>query len=205
MKFENWGSIPYQDALNRQMELVHMVSEGDADELVAICSHPPVVTLGRATQQGDLTSWKGEVVEIQRGGRATYHGPSQVVAYPILDLSKRGRDLHLFIRNIERAVIDSLKEYGVEAHTSEGNTGVWIGAKKIASIGIAVKKWVSYHGVAINIDHDPEAFQGLKPCGFSTETMVSLEELAGIKISHDEYIKNLSNKLDSYLKITNPS
>lgn len=201
MKREDWGLIPYQDALNRQMELVHMVSEGDADEFIAFCSHPPVVTLGRATQEGDLTSWKGEVVEIQRGGRATYHGPSQVVAYPILDLSKRGRDLHAFIRNIEKAVIEVLAEYGVQAHISEGNTGVWIGSKKIASIGIAVKKWVSYHGVAVNIDHDPNAFQGLKPCGFSTETMVSLEELIGKKVDHVEFQSKLYNRFTVYFTV----
>lgn len=203
MKFVDWGEVPYQEALNRQLELVHMVSEGDEEEQVVFCTHPPVVTLGRATQEGELTGWTGEVLEVQRGGRSTYHGPSQVVAYPILDLSKRKRDLHQFIRNIEKAVIESLKEFGVEAQVSEGNTGVWIGPKKIASIGIAVKKWVSYHGVAINIDFDPQAFKGLTPCGFSMETMVSLEELTGKKVSHDEYITIFRKNLEKYLNFIN--
>jgi lipoate-protein ligase B len=109
------------------------------------------------------------------------------VAYPILDLNKRGRDLHQFLRTIENTVIETLKHFDVPAHLSEGNTGVWIGKKKIASIGIAVKKWVSYHGVAINIDFDANAFQGLKPCGFTSETMVSLEELTGKKIPHADF------------------
>lgn len=203
MKVERWGQLPYQEALQRQMELVHAVSEGEQDELVVFCTHPPVVTLGRATQNGDLTSWTGEIVEIQRGGRATYHGPSQVVAYPILDLSKRNRDLHLFIRNIEKAVIDALREFGVEAEVSKGNTGVWIGNRKIASIGIAVKKWVSYHGVAINIDHDPQAFRGLNPCGFSSETMVSLEELINKKVTHEEFENCLVKNFDKYLNFSN--
>lgn len=203
MKYVDWGMIGYQDALNKQLELVHLVSEGDEEEQVVYCTHPPVVTLGRGTLEGDLTSWKGDVVEVQRGGRATYHGPSQLVAYPILDLSKRNRDLHQFLRNIELAVIDTLKKYNVESHISEGNTGVWIGKKKIASIGIAVKKWVSYHGVAINLDYDPEAHTGLKPCGFTTDTMVSLEELTGKKINHEEFLENFKTSLDKYLEIKN--
>jgi lipoate-protein ligase B len=203
MKYTDWGLIGYQEALNKQLELVHLVSEGDEEEQVVYCSHPPVVTLGRGTKEGDLLGWQGEVVEVQRGGRATYHGPSQLVAYPILDLSKRNRDLHQFFRNIEHAVIDTLKDYGVEAGISEGNTGVWIGNKKIASIGIAVKKWVSYHGVAINLDFDPKAFTGLKPCGFTTETMVSLEELTGQKINHGEFLEKLKGFLNIYLKPSN--
>ena len=200
MKYVDRGLIGYEEALNKQLELVHLVSEGDEEEQVVYCAHPPVVTLGRGTQEGDLLGWKGEVVEVQRGGRATYHGPSQLVAYPILDLSKRNRDLHQFLRNIEFAVIDTLKSYGVESHISEGNTGVWIGNKKIASIGIAVKKWISYHGVAVNLDYDPEAHTGLKPCGFTTETMVSLEELTGKKIDHHEFLEKLKVSLNSYLK-----
>ncbi len=200
MKYVDWGLIGYEEALNKQLELVHLVSEGDEEEQVIYCTHPPVVTLGRGTQEGDLMGWKGDVVEVQRGGRATYHGPSQLVAYPILDLSKRNRDLHQFLRNIEFAVIDTLKSYGVASHASEGNTGVWIGKKKIASIGIAVKKWVSYHGVAVNLDYDSEAHTGLKPCGFTTETMVSLEELTGRKIDHSEFLEKFKASLDLFLK-----
>lgn len=199
MKYVDWGLIGFEEALNKQLELVHLISEGDEEEQVIYCSHPPVVTLGRGTKEGDLMGWQGDIVEVQRGGRATYHGPSQLVAYPILDLSKRNRDLHKFIRNIEHAVIDTLKGYEVEAGVSEGNTGVWIGDKKIASIGIAVKKWVSYHGVAINLDFDPKAFRGLKPCGFTTETMVSLEELTGKKINHEEFLEKFKQYLDVYL------
>lgn len=199
MKYVDWGLIGYEEALNKQLELVHLVSEGDEVEQVIYCTHPPVVTLGRGTKEGDLTDWKGDVVEVQRGGRATYHGPSQLVAYPILDLSKRHRDLHQFLRNIESAVIDTLKNYGVESHISEGNTGVWIGKKKIASVGIAVKKWISYHGVAVNLDYDPTAHTGLKPCGFTTETMVSLEELTGGKVDHAEFLGKLKIELDRRL------
>jgi lipoyl(octanoyl) transferase len=201
MKYTDWGLIGYQEALNKQLELVHLVSEGDEEEQIVYCTHPPVVTLGRATQEGDLLGWNGEVVEVQRGGRATYHGPSQLVAYPILDLSKRNRDLHQFLRNIEYSVIDALKAYDVQGQISEGNTGVWVGKRKIASIGIAVKKWVSYHGVAVNLDYDPKAHTGLKPCGFSTETMVSLEELIGKKVSHEDFLENLKKAFEHYLKL----
>jgi lipoyl(octanoyl) transferase len=200
MKYVDWGLIGYEEALNKQLELVHLVSDGDEEEQVICCAHPPVVTLGRGTQDGDLLGWKGEIVEVQRGGRATYHGPSQVVVYPILNLSSRKKDLHQFMRNIELAVIETLKYYNVESGISEGNTGVWIGSKKIASIGIAVKKWISYHGVAINIDHDPNAFTGLKPCGFTTETMISLEELTSKKVDHQEFIEKFKHFLNIYLK-----
>lgn len=198
MNFIDWGLIDYQEALDKQLELCHLVSENEAQECIIFCTHPPVVTLGRKTQSGDLTDWSGQIIEVQRGGRATYHGPSQVIAYPILDLNKRSRDLHKFIRNIEEVVIQTLKHFDVNASRQEGNTGVWVGEKKIASIGIAVKKWVTYHGVAINIDHDPDAFKGLQPCGFSSETMISLEELIKKKVPRGVIESELKSQFIKY-------
>ena len=194
MKFIDLKLIPYQEALDKQLELLEKVATHEQEETVIFCSHPPVVTLGRSTEVGDVTTWSGELIEIQRGGRATYHGPSQLVIYPILNLSKRGQDLHKYLRTLENIIIEVLNDLGLKASAIKDSTGVWVGEKKVASIGIGVKKWVSYHGIALNVDHDSKAFQGLKPCGFSTETMVSLEELLGKKVDRAFLIEQFTQR-----------
>ncbi len=193
MIFEDWGLIDYQQALNKQLEYVEKVA---ADEnhpgFLIFCTHPPVVTTGRQSTPEDIFAWKGPVIEISRGGKATYHGPSQVVVYPILNLKKpragRGpQEIRGYLRALEEAIVESLKALGVAAigrtpqktpgqPTLTDETGVWIGERKIASLGIAVKKWITYHGAAINVSYDPEAFIGMNPCGFKSSTMLSLEQ-----------------------------
>ena len=188
MIVQDWGETDYPKALKRQFDLVELVSHDPALETLVFCSHEPIVTLGRATKPGDVFAWKGPVLEVNRGGRATYHGPSQIVVYPILDLDRRGRDLHKFMRNLEDAMVGTLKDFGIEAqgHTPQVQvgtdeaveaTGAWVGNQKIASIGIGVRKWVSFHGLALNVDHDPKAFLGFHPCGFTSETMTSMERV----------------------------
>lgn len=192
IKVQDWGMVDYLSALQRQFDLVDLVHQELARETIVFCTHPPVVTLGRATREGDVFAWTGETVEVNRGGRATYHGPNQIVAYPILDLNQRGRDLHKYMRALEDAIVLTLADFGIAAvgrsiQTQDGDTepveatGVWIGSRKIASIGIGVRKWVSLHGLALNVEADPNAFQGMKPCGFTTETMISMEEVLGSK------------------------
>ncbi len=209
-KFENWGLIDYEMALNRQLEKVEQVAESKTHEdgFLIFCSHPPIVTLGRKTQEGDVFAWPGEIKEISRGGRATYHGPSQLVVYPILKITDIGK----YLRSLEDSIIHVLKSYGVDAvgktlqkksetdPTTE-ETGVWIGHQKIASLGIGVKKWVTYHGAAINLDEDPNAFQGMKPCGFSKETMVSLEKLIGEKVDRQKFQDRLQTELNSVFSL----
>ncbi len=193
---EDWGLVPYEEALTRQLLFLNKVASGDPDTLI-FCSHPPVVTLGRSTVAGDVTTWDGEIVNIQRGGRATYHGPSQLVVYPILNLNLQDRDLHKYLRNLELVIIKVLKEYNLDASSIKDATGVWVGNKKIASIGIGVKRWVSYHGIALNVDHDSAAFQGLKPCGFTTDTMTSMQVLLNKKIDLEELKQKVINSFKS--------
>tara|TARA_B100001248_G_scaffold262695_1_gene261014 strand:+ start:175 stop:780 length:606 start_codon:yes stop_codon:yes gene_type:complete len=189
------GLIDYQEALKKQMHAVEDVLAG-GQERVFFCSHPPVVTLGRASEEKDLQGWQGKTMEVSRGGRATYHGPGQVIVYPILDLSKRGSDLHRHMRILELSVIHCLDHYGIEAEGDRKDaTGVWVGDKKIASIGIAAKRWVSYHGLAFNLDHDPEAFKGISPCGFQQSVMTSLEDLRGEKMAREELQALLEEEL----------
>jgi lipoyl(octanoyl) transferase len=187
----DWGLIDYAEALEKQLKLVEQVQEGKRGDTIILCQHPPVVTLGRATEPGDVFGWTGAVYEIQRGGRATYHGPNQLVAYPIIDLTRRNRDLHGYLRTLESILILTVAEFGLEAHREEGSTGVWIGPLKIASIGVGVKKWVTYHGVALNLTYDKAAFLGINPCGFSSEVMTSVEEQVGRPVNITEAKKIL--------------
>ncbi|MES2854268.1 MAG: lipoyl(octanoyl) transferase LipB, partial [Bdellovibrionota bacterium] len=207
---QDWGLIDYESALQRQFDLVDLVSRELARDTLVVCSHPPVVTLGRATKPGDVFGWSGSVIEVNRGGRATYHGPSQIVVYPILDLNQRGRDLHKYMRILETAMIETLKEFGIEAtgrsvQTMVGDdvpveaTGVWVGSRKIASIGLGVRNWVSFHGLAMNIDFDPKAFQGMNPCGFKSETMISMEEALDTRPNRQAVQDSLINKLKHLL------
>lgn len=200
LKFEDWGLIDYEEALKKQLQKVDQVSERQDEPfgLLIFCTHPPVVTLGRKTQPGDVFGWTGALKEISRGGRATYHGPSQLVVYPILKI----KDIGKYLRSVEDSIIEVLKSYGVDAvgktlqkkaaiEDATEETGVWVGRQKIASLGIGVKKWVTYHGAAINLDEDSQAFIGMKPCGFSSETMVNLERLIGHKVNRSEFAGQL--------------
>ena len=217
---EDWGIIPYQEAFTKQKHYVEEIIKGERKETLILCSHPPVVTLGRGTKPNDVFSWQGETVEVNRGGRATYHGPNQVVLYPMIDLAgntpnyipKKVKSLHGFMRCLEEAAVQTLREYDVEAQghslqTQVGEdeaaeaTGVWVGEQKIASIGIAARKWVTYHGIAINLFKDPDAFQGINPCGFTSKTMVCLQELTPKRVKREAFQKELiSNFIFSLLK-----
>ena len=225
MIFEDWGLISYQEAMNKQIEYVEkldaiLASGENHPGFLIFCSHPAVVTTGRQTQPSDIFSWAGPVIEVSRGGRATYHGPSQIVVYPIISLKNpRGKkadsdeqrvaqDVRGYLRTFESAIVKTLKSYGITAegktpHKMPGQavetdeTGVWMGNQKIASLGIAVKKWITYHGAAINFHNDPTAFTGINPCGFKTETMISVEKVVGDKkVSVEEFKNTLRKNLE---------
>lgn len=209
---EDWGLLSYKEALSRQEEYVdHVARELRRDTLV-FCQHPPVVTLGRGTKPGDVFGWNGDTFEVSRGGRATYHGPTQIVVYPILDLNSRGRDLHLHMRKLEAAILATLKSFGIDgvansmqvedgAIEAQPATGVWVGTKKIASIGIAVRKWISYHGLALNVESDPYAFGGMKPCGFAPGSVISMEDILGAPPHRETLRARLESELLKVLQI----
>lgn len=213
-KIEDWGLIHYNEAFEKQQLYVEEIIAGERDETIVFCHHPAVVTLGRGTKEGDVFSWQGETVEVNRGGRATYHGPNQVVMYPLVDLAGttpsyinkkiKPKDLHDYMRVLEESAIMTIRDYEVEAqgHVMQKQvgedeeaeaTGVWVKNQKIASIGIAVKKWVTSHGIAINLLKDEEAFQGINPCGFTTKTMVSLKELTNKRLIRETFQKELAS------------
>lgn len=209
--FQDWGLIDYEEALQKQIELVEKTHAEDSPGYLIFCTHPAVVTLGRATQPGDVFAWPGKIVEISRGGRATYHGPSQLVVYPILNLTqaRQGRpqrEIAGYLRALENGIVAALKFYNVDSmgkslqkksdDSTTDETGVWIGSRKIASLGIGVKKWITYHGAAINLSRDPRAFQGMIPCGFSAATMISLEEVLDRPVETSEFKKILREELE---------
>ena len=166
--------VPYEQAWELQRALAAEVAAGTRPDTVLLLEHAPVITLGRRTEEGELHVPEGaevEIVETDRGGKSTYHGPGQLVCYPIFDLTRHGQDVKRYCRDIEQALIGTLAAVGVEATRIEGLTGIWLEAppRKIASIGIHISKWVTTHGYALNVDLDPRRSRsGSRPAGWRT-------------------------------------
>jgi lipoyl(octanoyl) transferase len=176
------GHRPYADVLELQRDLCRQRMAGErARDLLLLVEHEPVVTLGRGTRPASLPLAPAElerrgfvVAEVERGGDVTYHGPGQLVGYPILDLREHREDLHWYLRQLEAALIGALAALGVEAERSAGLTGVWTRGRKIASLGIHVKQWVTFHGFALNVSTDLRAFDAIVPCGIAGVVMTSV-------------------------------
>ncbi len=173
------GLIPYLEAWQLQKELIEQRRSGAVPDTLLLCHHPRVVTLGRRSKPSAVLDSEVPVVEIERGGEATYHAPGQLVGYPIVHLDERGRDLRRFLRELEAMLIAALADFGVEAFPREGLTGVWTDAGKLGSIGIAVRRWVSWHGFALNVDNDPAGFRCINPCGMDASVMTSVAAIRG--------------------------
>jgi lipoyl(octanoyl) transferase len=181
------GRISYTDALAIQEDLVaRKLADPAEPEHLLLLEHEPVFTIGRTQDQTSLRTPNAlpyPVHVINRGGQATYHGPGQLVAYPILDLRARGQDLHRYLRALEDIVIATCAALGVVAGRREGLTGVWVGAKKIASIGVGVRRWITMHGFALNVCGPLDGFGHITPCGIVGVGMTSLEEECPGKVS----------------------
>ena len=182
------GRIAYAPALAMQEEAVTARGEGKRGDRIFLLEHEPVYTIGRKRDRSSL----GEeplphpVEEINRGGQATFHGPGQLVGYVIFDLQKLTPDLHVFLRWIEEGLIALLADYGLAAQRREGLTGVWIEDRKIASIGVGVRKWVTMHGFGLNVGSDLSGFEAITPCGIQDVTMTSLSRELGREISVEQ-------------------
>ena len=189
------GLISYADGLALQERVVAEILDGTAGERLILLEHEPVYTIGRLRDQSSLRDPQRlphPVVETNRGGQATYHGPGQLVGYPILDLRQRGQDLHAHLRMIEDVLIAACERFGVAAGRRDGLTGVWVENRKMASIGVGVKKWISMHGFAINItDECLAGFFAITPCGIDGVTMTSLSQEAGRPITVEEFAEVL--------------
>jgi lipoyl(octanoyl) transferase len=184
LEVRDLGLRPYAEALELQRELRRRRAEGELDhDILLLTEHPPVVTLGRGTRPTSLPypaallERRGvEVFEVERGGDVTFHGPGQLVGYPIVDLSGHRRDLHWYLRRLEDTLISAIERLGVPAGRTPGLTGVWTAGRKIASIGIHVKQWVTLHGFALNVTTDLAWFDLIVPCGIEQVVITSLAE-----------------------------
>ena len=180
------GQVRYGESRELQKRLEAARQNGAIPDVLLLLEHPPVYTKGRRSTADELPmgeEWyrmQGiEVTDTDRGGRVTYHGPGQLVGYPIVDLRAYGDDVHEYIRRMERVMIESLGEWGVEAGCIEGQTGVWVGDRKIGSIGVHVDRGVTTHGFAINVNNDLQPFQWIVPCGIEACRMTSLTRERG--------------------------
>ncbi len=187
------GRMDYRDAWNLQRDIVDERADGRIPDTLLLLSHPPVVTLGRggspahvvATAE-ELAERRVEFVQTDRGGDVTFHGPGQIVGYPIVDLSRRGRDLHRYMRDVEETLIRALGRFGIDADRIEGLTGVWVDGAKVAAIGIRVSRWITHHGFALNVDTDLSYFDLIVPCGIADRRVTSMEELLGRPVDRAE-------------------
>ncbi len=184
------GRIPYAEALAFQQDVVARKRADDSlrDELLLL-EHDPVYTIGRTPDQSslrDASHLPHPLFPISRGGQATYHGPGQLVGYPIIDLRRRGQDLHRYLRWLEEVLIALLSSFGISAQTRAGLTGVWVENRKIASIGVGVRHWISMHGFALNVCGDLSPFHHIVPCGIANVMMTSMEMESGASWSVEQ-------------------
>ncbi len=181
------GTMSYAEALETQRAAARARITGEiSEDLLLLVEHPPVVTLGRSAKDAHLLASPAllaargvEVFEVERGGDVTFHGPGQLVGYPIVDLKRHKRDLHWYLRQVEEALIVGLAGYGIAGERNQGYTGVWTKGRKIASIGVHARDWVTWHGFALNVSTDLGFFDLIVPCGISGVTMTSIERETG--------------------------
>jgi lipoyl(octanoyl) transferase len=195
------GTVPYEEARETQRQLAEERQRGAIPDVLLLLEHPPVYTRGRRSTAAELpmgVEWyerQGiEVRDTDRGGRVTYHGPGQLVAYPIVSLRPYGDDVHEYVRRLERVMIGALAEHGVAAGLSEGETGVWVGARKIGSIGVHVSRGVTTHGLAVNVNNDLQPFEWIVPCGIEGCQVTSLARELGAEQDLEAFASTLATR-----------
>ena len=179
------GRVNYQSALELQLSILDRLKRRETSDTLLLLEHPPTFTIGRRGRlehllknQEELKNKGIEFEVVGRGGDITYHGPGQLVGYPITDLGNHKFDIHLFLRNIEQVIINALSDFDIIGETKRDHTGVWVRDEKIASIGVGVKKWATYHGFALNVNTDLSYFDMIVPCGIPGIKMTSMKELS---------------------------
>lgn len=191
------GRTKYKTAWDIQKKLVKIRAQEKIPDCLIVTEHEPVITMGRGTSRKNLLvstdqlkKKKVELYEIERGGDITFHGPGQTVLYPILDLHERNQDVHQYLRDLEYFVIMALQQIGLEAYTKKGMTGIWVNGHKVGAIGVAVSRWVTYHGLALNVNTDLKYFNLINPCGITDHPVGSIAGILGVDIEM-EYLNEL--------------
>jgi lipoate-protein ligase B len=180
------GQRDYGNTLDLQHRFLEEKHSGVEEDYLLFVEYPPVLTIGRGGDGRNILAdfqileKKGvSIYEVERGGDVTFHGPGQIVSYPIFDLNQHGNDLHRYLRNLEEVLIVTLGRYGIKGKREKGLTGVWVNGEKVAAIGIAVKHWITFHGFALNVNTDLSYFDLICPCGISDRGVTSMERLTG--------------------------
>jgi lipoic acid synthetase len=187
------GRMPYESAWELQKKLVAERTEGTLKEdTLVIVEHDHVITLGRKTSAENFKPQDIPVFKVERGGDATYHGPGQLVGYPIVRLPSP--NVQAFVRNLEEILISSTRSFGVSATRLEGHPGAWVDGRKVASIGVAVTNWVTYHGFALNVNTDLSYFQLIRPCGLDPDKMTSMKKILGKELPFDAVKREVINR-----------
>jgi lipoate-protein ligase B len=174
-ELRDWGLLAYESALSQMRELRAERRRGGIPDTLILVEHPGVITVGVQGDDGETPPPGIPVIHVERGGKSTYHGPGQLVGYPIIDLDPRGHDVRRFVHDVEETVVQALVELGVTGTRISGRRGVWVeGGRKIASVGVAVEEWVTFHGFALNVNNDLAPFAGIHPCGMDGRMMTSV-------------------------------
>ena len=179
--------VNYLDAISFLEKRVEKIIKKQEKELIWILEHPSIFTAGTSYNEKDIIDKKIDIIKTSRGGKITWHGPGQLICYLVIDLNNRKKDIRKFVHIIEKSIIESLKEIGVRSQSDRKNIGIWVKSnkkdKKIAAIGIKVKKWIAYHGFSLNIDNDLSSYKKIIPCGIRDKGITSLKELNIYKFS----------------------
>jgi len=195
--FVRLGRMSYEDALELQRDIAEARIDNRIEDTLLLLEHPPVITIGRSGNSKNILASR-EILEkegirlytVDRGGDVTYHGPGQLIGYPIIDLANHGKDIHLYLYGIEKSIVALLKrEYAVQTEIVQGYVGVWHSTEKIAAIGVTVKSWITTHGFALNVDPDMNHFAMIHPCGIRDKGVTSLSRILDRKVTVDEVAK----------------
>ena len=189
------GIVAFDAALRMQEEAVAEITAGGEERLLLL-EHPPVYTIGSGGSLGNLLDSAVSAVRINRGGDVTFHGPGQLVGYPLLDLGRRGRDLHCYLRCLEMFLVEISTLFGVSAHTVPGRTGVWATGGKLASIGVGVRRWVTMHGFALNVANDLAPFRRIHPCGIVGCPLTSLSLESGKPVTVEQVKQSIAARFE---------
>lgn len=202
------GLVDFNIALQYQKDIFNKVKLGSLESVLIFCRHYPIITLGRLADKRNILTPDAQlkqngiqISEAERGGDATYHGPGQLIIYPIFNLKYFKKDIHWFLRYLEKTIIDLLLDFEINAASRSGLTGVWIGEQKIASIGIAIKNWITFYGISLNIKKDDlRNFRFIRPCGMDIQ-MTSMESILTTDVEMDDVTKNLIEKFRLCFKV----
>lgn len=204
------GKADYKEVWDLQKRIHSYKQHNNFDDVIITVEHEPVYTLGKTGNRDHILIDDEEMklrgisyYEIDRGGDITYHGPGQLVVYPIFDLNNHYKDTHRFLRDLEEVVIQTLKEYKIDSHRIEEYTGVWVGEEKICAIGIKVSRWITMHGLALNVNNDLTYFDKIIPCGIFEKGVTSMKVVSGSEINLDELISNMLEEFTKQFNLEN--